>query len=158
LSHTARLRRSATLRYPHHPLFQAGPTELEIIEVRSDMLVVRLPDDRRRGIPAWMFDEQICGAVRNSPHPVVDVASLLEITKILELTGRKIRIARDDCATQSNHTRGSKTAAGTTNPSIRKSESRRTDPERQANRVPRLDPRVNPRGRGTATKPSRRVT
>ena len=61
--HTARFSSFAKLLYPYHPLFDSGGAALEIIGERSDMLVARLPDGSRRGIPSWMFDEQPSGSV-----------------------------------------------------------------------------------------------
>ena len=90
-SHTARFTRSAKLLYPYHPLFDAGLAPLEIIGMRSDMLVTRLPDGTRRGIPAWMFDEEVCAAVRS----IVHAACLLEIVDILAFNGLEVFITRD---------------------------------------------------------------
>src|ERR1041385_27525 len=68
--HTARLRRCGKLLYPFHPLCEQGDA-LEIVEVRSDMLVARLPDGSRRGIPAWMFDPAVCNEVRKLSRPII---------------------------------------------------------------------------------------
>jgi len=69
---TARLRHSGILLYPNHPLFQQR-ADLEIVELRSDMVVVRLTDGSRQGIPAWMFDPVVCSTVRSSPKPEIKV-------------------------------------------------------------------------------------
>ena len=87
-SHTARLTRNTRLRYPYHPLFRDGTETLEVIGLRSDMIVVRLllmfgrhPDvgsspiggqswfpgahTRERGTPGGQIDnfaEVVCGA------------------------------------------------------------------------------------------------
>ena len=86
-SHTARLTRAAKLFYPYHPLFRNGPEVLEVIGLRSDMIVVRLQDGSRRGIPVWMFDEVECARVRAIPRPVVEAKSLLRIVDLLEQNG-----------------------------------------------------------------------
>ena len=57
------------LLYRYHPLFRADCDALEIIGVRSDMFVTRLPDGTHRGVPAWMFDAEVCASIRNAPQP-----------------------------------------------------------------------------------------
>ena len=138
LSHTARFRPFAKLLYPYHPLFREGPTELEIIGVRTDMVVVQLSDGTRRGIPAWMFDEGICAAVRHSAHPMVEVVSLLEIGKLLELNGSEIRRACDECTSEAKEVCDARVAVDSSNTSVRKRRNQQTNPgpeEVRGNRV-----------------------
>jgi hypothetical protein len=157
MSHTARFRDFAKLLYPYHPLFQGGPTELEIVGARSDMLVVQLPDGARRGVPAWMFEEEICAAVRHSPHPMVEVTALIEIVKVLELNGRELRSARDECTSPSQKLGNAEVAAHSSNSSIRKRRKQQAGPGREAVRVCRADSAVDRSGRRSDSQPSRRA-
>jgi hypothetical protein len=154
LSHTARFSRFAKLLYPYHPLFDNGPEPLEVIEVRIDMLVMQLPDGTRRGIPAWMFDEQVCATMSESPYPIVEVASLLEIVKLLEVSGLGIRSARDERKSPSEQSCTEKVATQTSNTSTRKFRNRQKDPRRKKARVHRVDTRVN-RSAGHSSKQRR---
>ena len=156
LSHTARFRHFAKLLYPYHPLFRGGPTELEIVGARSDMLVTRLPDGTRRGIPAWMFDEGICATVRDASYPIVDIASLLELMKLLELNGREIRIARDERTSESKEVCDVKVADHPNSTSIRKPRPREADPGREKVRVHRVVSRTDRSGRRLSHHPRRR--
>jgi len=156
LSHTARFRRFAKLLYPYHPLFRAGPPDLEIIGLRSDMLVTQLPDGTRRGIPAWMFDEVICATVRDSSHPIMDSASLLDLIKLLELNGREIRIARDEHTSESKEVCAVRVAIEPNSTSIRKPRQRETDPGREKIRVHRVVSRTDRSGRGSSHNPRER--
>ena len=157
LSHTARFTHFAKLLYPYHPLFHAGSADLESLGVRSDMLVTRLPDGTRRGIPAWMFDEGICAAVRNSPYPIMEVAALLEIVKLLELNRLEIRSERDERPSQSQEVCDVKVAADTSNTSTRKPRNRPTDSGREKVRVHRVDSRVDRSGHRSFPNPGRRI-
>lgn len=156
LSHTARLRQFAELLYPYHPLFRAGFADLEIIGVRSDMLVTRLPDGTRRGIPAWMFDEVTCATVRESSYPIVDAASLLALVKFLELNGWEIRIARDERTSESQEVCDVKVAVDPKNTSIRKPRKRKTDPGRKQVQVHRVVSRTDRSSRRLSHNPRRR--
>jgi hypothetical protein len=83
------------LHYPFHPLFDQRD-DLEVVEIRSDMLVVRAPDGSRRGVPAWMFDPAVCHEVRKLSQPLVETGALLEIAHLLELNGQRKLSARDE--------------------------------------------------------------
>jgi hypothetical protein len=157
LSHTARFTGFAKLLYPYHPLFHAGDVSLEIIGERSDMLVTRLPDGARRGIPAWMFDEEVCAAVRNSPHPIVQVDSLLEIIDLLARNGLEIRSVRDEHKSQSKESCDVDVAAAeTSHPPVRKPRDRATDPGGEKVRMRRLASRADRSGRQSSKTPGRR--
>ena len=82
--------------YPYHPLFRRGETVLDLIGLRSDMIVVQLQDGTHRGIPAWMFDPMECSTVRDSPRPIVHVKLLLRIVDLLEQNGWGNRTAVDE--------------------------------------------------------------
>ena len=157
MSHTARLRQFAKLLYPYHPLFRDGPTELEIIGVRSDMLTAQLPDGSRRGIPIWMFDEEICAAIRHSPHPMVEVSSLLEIVKLLEVAGSDVRSACDECTSKSKQVSDSEVAIPPSNASARKRRKQQPDSERKKHRMHRANSGVDQSGRRSSSKPNRRA-
>jgi len=101
---------------------------LEIVERRSDMLVTRLPDGSRRGIPAWMFDEIICEAVRETDHPLVDVTALQELMDLLERNGLEIRSVGNEHTCQSKETCGPDAATiKTVNTPLGKRRDRPTD-------------------------------
>jgi len=157
LSHTARLRQFAKLRYPYHPLFRAGSSDLEIIGVRSDMLVIRLPDGTRRGVPAWMFDEATCATVRESSYPIVDAGSLLALIKLLELNGWEIGSARDERTSQSTADCDVGVAVDPSSTSTGKPRNRKSNPSRKQARVHRADSRVDRSGRRSSKTPDRRV-
>ena len=157
LTHTARFTGFAKLLYPYHPLFRAGDVCLEIIGERSDMLVTRLPDGTRRGIPAWMFDEEVCAAVRNSTHPIVQVDSLLEIIDLLELNRLEIRSVRDEHKSQSKESCDADVAAAKTGHTpVRKPRNRPTDPGGEKVRVRRPASRANRSGRQSSKASGRR--
>ncbi len=156
MSHTARFGRFAKLLYPYHPLFRPDFSDLEIVEQRSDMLVSQLPNGTRRGIPAWMFDEVICATVHESSEPIVDIDSLLELIKLLELNGREIRIARDERTSESKEACDVKAAVNPTNTSIRKHRGRETDPGPEKVRVHRALSRPDKSGRRSSHNPRRR--
>ena len=156
LSHTARFTGFAKLLYPYHPLFRAGDVSLEIVGERSDMLVTRLPDGMRRGIPAWMFDEEVCATVRNSPHPIVQVASLLEIIDLLELNGLEIRSVHDEHKSQSKEGCDVDVARGkTSHTPVRKPRDRAVDSGGEKGRMRRLASRAD-RSSRQSNKPSGR--
>ncbi len=145
-SYTARLTRAAKLFYPYHPLFRNGPEVLEVIGLRSDMIVVRLQDGSRRGIPAWMFDEVECARVRDSPRPVVEAKSLLRIVDLLERNGWGNRTGGDE--SQPPTLVGDTLArADTGTASIRPSGSPQPNPGRKAGRVPRSTAHADRNGR-----------
>ena len=156
LSHTARFRHFAKLLYPYHPLFKGGPTELEIIAVRSDMLVAQIPDNTRPGIPAWMFDEEICSSVRNLLHAVVEVPSLLEIVKLLEMNGREIRSARDECTSQAKKVCDVPVAIRSSNTAVRKRRKQQTRPRGEEFRVRQADSGVDRSSRRSPAEQGRR--
>jgi hypothetical protein len=157
MSHTARFTGVAKLLYPYHPLFHAGDVSLEIIGERSDMLVARLPDGTRRGIPAWMFDEGVCAAVRNSSHPIVHVDSLLEIIDLLELNGLGIRSVHDEHKFQSKESCDVDAATSkTSHTPIRKPRDPATDPGGKKVRVHRLVSRPDRGGRQSSKTSGRR--
>lgn len=83
------------LHYPFHPLFGLRD-DLQVVEIRSDMLVARLPDGSRRGIPAWMFDPGVCNEVRKLSRPLIETHALLEIAHLLELNNQRKITARDE--------------------------------------------------------------
>lgn len=140
-----------------HPLYREGPTELEIIGVRSDMLVAQLPDNTRRGIPGWMFDEAVCAAVHHSPRPMVEVTSLLEILKLLELNGSALRSARDECTSQAKEVCAVEVAIPSTNASVRKRRMQQTSSGREEVRVRRADSGVDRSGRRSPPESDRRA-
>jgi hypothetical protein len=147
LSHTARFRGFAKLLYPFHPLFDADGAALEIVERRSDMLVTRLPDGSRRGIPAWMFDETVCREVRQTDRPRVDATSLLELMDLLERNGMEIRIVWDEYKSQPKENDGGNAAAiKTVNIPTGKRRSRQTDTGGKKVRMHRAAARVDRSG------------
>ena len=141
-SHTARITGFAKLLYPHHPLFRTDGDALEIIAVRSDMLVTRLPDGTHRGVPAWMFEEEVCASVRNSSQPSVDITSLLEIAELLARNKSAIRSAGDECKSQSPQSSDGTFATVAGDASTRTSRARQPDPGRKEGRVHRVASRT----------------
>jgi hypothetical protein len=127
--------------YPYHPLFDLGGAALEIIGERSDMLVARLPDGSRRGIPSWMFDETVCASVREIDHPMVDAGSLLGLTDLLERNGVRIRSVRDEDTRRSKEKTGTN-AAQPAITSVRNRRNRATNTGRQKGRVRRAAART----------------
>lgn len=158
LSRTARFRQFAKLLYPHHPLFRDGPTELEIIGARSDMLTAQLPDGSRRGIPIWMFDEEICAAVRHSPHPMVEVSSLLEIVKVLAMRESDLRNADDECTSKTKQVSDSEVAIRSNNTSVRKRRKQQPNPGRKEPRMRPADSGVDRSGGRSSSEPDRRTS
>ena len=81
--HTAR---NGFLRvlYPYHPLYK------QVLEVFGaagglrDLVYVRMPNNATRGIPAWMFDEAICGSVRNADSPIINCHVLWSLARLLD--------------------------------------------------------------------------
>ena len=81
--HTAR---NGFLRvlYPYHPLYE------QILEVFGsagglrDLVYVRMPNNATRGIPAWMFDQAVCGSVRKASFPIVNCQALLSLERLLD--------------------------------------------------------------------------
>jgi len=157
MSHTARFGHFTKLLYPYHPLFQRDYSDLEIVERRSDMLVAQLLDGTRRGIPAWMFDEVICATVRESSEPIVDIDSLLELIKLLELNGREIRIARDERTSESKEACDVKVAVNPNSTSIRKHRGRETNSRREKVRVHRAISRSDKSGHRSSHDPRGRA-
>jgi len=155
MSHNARFGRIAKLLYPYHPLFEGQATSLEVVEVRSDMLVVKLPAGGRRGIPTWMFDEVTCGEIRSSATPLVAPESLMEIAKLLELNGVNIPCEADESKVQSHEGNNEKFAADTNRPDIRRGRKRKKDRQRKQGSLRSTDRRVV-RDRGTKSSNSKR--
>lgn len=156
MSHTARFSGFAKLLYPYHPLYGGEDGSLEIVGSRSDMLVTRLPDGSRRGIPAWMFDEEVCGSVRSASRPFIQAASLLEMIELLERTGMAVRSARDERTTSSSHDCDVEVAADTGNTALRKARDRRAHPGRKKGRMYRANSRADGDGRQSCPDPTRR--
>ena len=81
--HTAR---NGFLRvlYPYHPLYE------QILEVFGtagglrDLVYVRMPNNATRGIPAWMFDQAVCGSVRKAGFPIINCQALLSLGRLLD--------------------------------------------------------------------------
>jgi hypothetical protein len=81
--HTAR---NGFLRvlYPYHPLYK------QVLEVFGaagglrDLVYVRMPNNATRGIPAWMFDEAICGSIRNADSPIINCHVLWSLARLLD--------------------------------------------------------------------------
>lgn len=133
LTHTARLRRSAKLVYPYHPLFGQG--DFEIIQARSDMLIARLPDGSRRGIPAWMFDRAVCETVREVPRPLVDPRCLLEIVDLLEIAQRQKITALNEHSSNTKAQGSSDAKPSPNKPQIRPGRGRQKNPGAAKGRV-----------------------
>src|ERR1700758_627205 len=70
--------------YPYHPLSE------QVLEVFGasgglrDLVYVRMPNNATRGIPAWMFDEAVCGRVRNADSPIINCHALLSLARLLD--------------------------------------------------------------------------
>jgi hypothetical protein len=70
--------------YPYHPLSK------QVLEVfgsaggQRDLMYVRMPNNATRGIPAWMFDEAICGSVRNADSPLINCHALFNLARLLD--------------------------------------------------------------------------
>ncbi len=92
------------------------------------MLVVRLPDGPRRGIPAWMFDPAVCNEVRKLPRPLVEAQALLDIAHLLELDVQRKITARDERNSNNQTQVGSQTTSHPNTPSLG-----RGDPSGEAN-------------------------
>ena len=122
------------------------------------MLVAQLPDSARRGIPAWMFDKEICAAVRDSPHPVVEVTSLLEIVKLLEMNAGVIRSARDECTFQAKKVCDVTVAIHSSNTSVRTRRKQQTSPGREEARMRRADSGVDSSGHRSPPQPDGRAS
>jgi hypothetical protein len=77
--------------YPYHPLFGKEHEAFGSAGGERDMVYVRLADRSTRGVPAWMFDPEVCSGVRLAEEPLVDCGALLELACLLdrkEATGR----------------------------------------------------------------------
>src|SRR6516164_7260489 len=71
--------------YPYHPYY--GQT-FEVFGANGglrDLVYIRMPNNTTRGIPAWMFDESICGSVRCADRPTTDCQALLRLAQLLDL-------------------------------------------------------------------------
>ena len=81
--HTAR---NGFLRvlYPYHPLYKQVLEVFGVAGGLRDLVYVRMPNNATRGIPAWMFDEAICGSVRNADSPIIDCHALLSLARLLD--------------------------------------------------------------------------
>src|SRR4029077_7852212 len=81
--HTAR---NGFLRvlYPYHPLYK------QVLEVFGaagglrDLVYVRMPNNATRGIPAWMFDDAICGSDRYVASPFINCHVLWSLARLLD--------------------------------------------------------------------------
>jgi hypothetical protein len=119
------------------------------------MLVARLPDGSRRGIPSWMFDETVCGAIRQIDRPMVDVTSLQELMDLLEKNGLEIRSVGNEDKSQSKENNGGNAAAVTTvNTPVGKRRNPPTDTRGKKVRMHRAAARVD--RSGSQPKASRR--
>jgi len=52
---------------------------------RTGDLIVRLPDDTRCALPAWMLDESLCAAMVESSTPVLPLTTLRCLIRLLDL-------------------------------------------------------------------------
>jgi len=145
----------AKLVYPYHPLFNASGMALEIIGERSDMLVARLPDGSRRGIPSWMFDEMVCAGIHEGDRPTVDVASLVELMDLLERNGQVIRSVADEVTDQSQEKCGPEAAVEPVNTSVGKRPDRAKNTGGKKARMHRAAARVDRSGRRSKTSARR---
>ena len=152
LSHTARFARAARLLYPYHPLYGDGTATMDVVGLRSDMIVVRLPDGSHRGIPAWMFDPVECATVRSAPRSIVEAKALLSIVDLLEVNGWWSRTSGDECNSQAQaqvqvRVDGPLAEPGSGGLSIQRPGTPRANPEGKAGRVHRAAARVDRDGR-----------
>ena len=91
-----RLSKVAKILYPYHPWFGK---ELEVFGGaggQRDVIYVKLPNNTTRGVPAWMFDEVICAAVRTAEHPTVDGGALLRLAQLLDSVQGSARTGDDE--------------------------------------------------------------
>ena len=82
--HTAYIGTSRRVLYPHHPFYGQDLEVFGGAGGNRDIIYVRLPNKATRGIPAWMFDEGICGLIRASDRPIVDATALLKLAELLD--------------------------------------------------------------------------
>jgi len=85
-SHTAHFSLNTKLRYQFHPLHGADFEIIGGVGGLRDEIHVRLPNNTTRGIPAWMFDEVLCSAIRIEQDPFVDPAALIDLMRLLEVS------------------------------------------------------------------------
>lgn len=144
------------LYYPFHPLFEHRD-DLEVLEIRSDMIVVRSLDGSRRGIPAWMFDPAVCNELRKLSRPLVETKALLEIAHLLELNNRAKITARDErnCKNQTATGVQSATDPNTLSPGRGDSPGEANSRSRQS-RMREAIHSVDRGGRRVSEKPNRR--
>jgi hypothetical protein len=48
------------------------------------LVYVRMPNNATRGIPAWMFDQSVCGSVRKADFPIINCQALLSLGRLLD--------------------------------------------------------------------------
>jgi hypothetical protein len=132
--HTAR---NGFLRvlYPYHPLSQ------QVLEVFGaagglrDLVYVRMPNNATRGIPAWMFDEAICGSVRNANSPIINCHALCSLARLLDGHWEGRGIERHGSSISRSKAISNASAASDDTGAGQRSSSKRTNVRRRSKQV-----------------------
>ena len=149
-------RPKSSARPPGLRLLEAVVASAPIAAVGTG-LMLQLPGGARRGIPAWMFDVEVCAVVRHSPHPIVQVDSLLEILDLLELNRLEICSVRDENQSQSKEScHVAVAAAEPSHTPVRKPRDRPPDPGGEKVWLRRLAARADRSGRQSSPTSGRR--
>jgi hypothetical protein len=82
--------------YRYHPYFGQTFEVFGSAGGLRDLVYVRMPNDATRGIPAWMFDETICGSIRCADRPTIDCQALLRLALLLDLQDSSRSIGRHE--------------------------------------------------------------
>ncbi len=140
--HTVRLSKTAKILYPYHPLFGK---ELEVFGGaggQRDIIYVRLPNNRTRGIPAWMFDAVICSGVRTEEQPTICVRALLSLSQLLDSVLEDLPTREDDNNTHLQTKPTSASAADTAGSAVGICGAKPTHPGEESEEVYPVDSRT----------------
>ena len=121
------------------------------------MIVARLADGSRRGIPAWMFDPAVCNEVRKLSRPLVETHALLEIAHLLELNHQRKVTALDERNSNNEKQAGVQSISHPNPSSLGRGDSPpKANPGSRQSRMREAVQAVDRGGRRVGEKPKRR--
>ena len=63
----------------------------------SQEVIVLLPDQTRCALPGWMLDEVFCANLVEADHPILSVAALCDLNKLLDDALPVVADSSDEC-------------------------------------------------------------
>ena len=65
--------------------------------ISSQEVIVLLPDQTRCALPGWMLDEVFCANLVEADHPILSIAALCDLNKLLDDALPVVADSSDEC-------------------------------------------------------------